>query len=129
MIKRIGHVGILVSNIDEALKVYSDLLGLEKPQVQIIPNDGIKDAIVKVGEQAFEVMEPLPDTPAGAGLAKFLEQRGEGLHHINIEVDNLDAFLDSLVAKGGRVIGRGPAGAFVHPKSTKGVLIEVRQAR
>jgi len=124
MIKGIGHAGILVKNLDEAVNLYCDLFGLEKPlEVKEWPDEGIKHALVKVGDQHFEVMEPLPGSP----LAKLIEQRGEGLHHINLMVSDMESLVKSLKEKGVALIERGPKFAFVHPKSTKGVLFELME--
>ena len=124
MIIGIGHAGILVKNLDEAVNLYCDLFGLEKPlESKEWPDEGMKHAIVKVGEQAFEVMEPLPGSP----LSKFIEARGEGVHHINLIVSDVESLVKSLKEKGATVIERGPKVAFVHPKSTKGVLFELRE--
>lgn len=124
MIKGIGHVGILVKNLDEAVNLYCELLGLEKPpEFKEWPSEGMRHAMLKVGDQAFEVMEPQP----GSSLAKFIEQRGEGIHHVNLIVSDLESLVKSLKEKGATIIERGPRVSFVHPKSMKGVLIELRQ--
>ena len=124
MIKGIGHVGILVKNLDEAVNLYCGLLDLDKPrEFKEWPSEGMKHAMLQVGNQTFEVMEPYPGSP----LAKFLEQNGEGVHHINLVVSDIESLVNSLKAKGATLIERGPKFAFVHPKSTKGVLIELWQ--
>ena len=124
MIKGIGHAGILVKNLDEAVNLYCELFDLEKPlEVKEWPDEGMKHAIVNVGDQAFEIMEPLPGSP----LAKFIEQRGEGLHHINLIVSDMESLVKSLKEKGATLIERGPKFVFVHPKSTKGVLLQLAQ--
>lgn len=124
MIKGIKHVGILVKNLDEAINWYCDLLGLPKPpEVKEWPGEGMKNALIKIGDQSFEVMEPLPGSP----LSKFLEQRGEGLHHINLHVSDMKTLVKSLKEKGVSLIERTEKVAFIHPKSAKGVLIELRE--
>ena len=124
MIKGIGHVGILVKNLDEALDLYCGLFGLEKPlEFREWPDEGMRHAMLKVGDQLFEVMEPYP----GSSLAKFVEQRGEGIHHINLVVSDIEPLVKSLKEQGATIIERGPKFCFVHPKSTKGVLIELMQ--
>ncbi len=124
MIKGIGHAGIIVKNLDEAVKLYCDLLGLPKPpEYKDWPNEGMKHAMMKAGNQFFEVMEPHPGSP----LAKFIEQRGEGMHHINLVCDDVQSLVASLKKKGATVIERGPKVCFVHPKSTKGVLFEIQE--
>ena len=122
MIKGIGHVGIIVKNLEEAVNLYCRLLDLEKPaEFKEYPNEGMKNAMLQVGTQTLELMEPYP----GTGLAKFLENHGEGLHHINLVVDDLDSMVKSLKAGGATLIERGSNATFVHPKSTKGVLLEI----
>jgi len=126
MIKGIGHVGIIVKNLDEVVNLYCELFGLERlTGVTDWPGEGMKNVIVKVGNQAFEVMEP---TDPQGSLARFLERRGEGLHHINLEVDDLDSLVKSLEAKGAAILGRGPGFCFLHPKSARGVLFEFVQS-
>ena len=124
MIKGIGHVGILVKNLDETVNLYCDLLGIEKPtEFEEWPSEGMRNAMISLGDQAFEVMEPKP----GNALAKFIEEHGEGLHHINLTVSDIEPLVKSLKEKGATVIERGPKACFVHPKSMKGVLIELQQ--
>ena len=124
MIEGIGHVGIIVSNLDEAVNLYCELLDLEKPAEFVDwPDEGMRHAMLKVGNQAFEVMEPAP----GSALAKFIEQRGEGIHHLNLQVSDMGSLVKSLKEKGATVIERDESRAFLHPKSTKGVLIELAQ--
>ena len=126
MIKGIGHAGIIVSNLDEAVALYCDLFGLEPlTQVTDWPGEGMKNVLLRVGSQAFEVMEP---TDPQGGLARFLERRGEGLHHLNLEVDDVEGLVKSLEAKGVVTLGRGPGFCFLHPKSTRGVLFELIQS-
>jgi methylmalonyl-CoA epimerase len=124
MIKGIGHVGILVKNLEEAVNLYCELLDLERPpEFKEWPSEGMRHAMLKVGDQAFELMEPKP----GSALQKFIEQRGEGIHHINLVVSDMESLVKSLKAKGATVIEREAKVSFVHPKSTKGVLLELRQ--
>ncbi len=126
MIKGIGHAGILVKNLDEVASLYCDLFGLERLTGVIDwPGEGMKNIMLKVGNQAFEVMEP---TDPQGSLARFLEQRGEGLHHVNLEVDDVEGLVKSLEAKGVITLGRGPGFCFLHPKSTRGVLFELIQS-
>ena len=122
MIKGIGHVGIIVKNLEEAVNLYCGLLCLDKPlEFKEWPNEGMKHAMLKVGTQTLELMEPYP----GTSLSKFMENHGEGLHHINLVVDDMDLMVKSLKAGGATLIERGPNATFVHPKSTKGVLLEI----
>lgn len=122
MIKGIGHVGIVVKNLEEAVNLYCRLLCLDAPvEVKEWPNEGMKHVMLKIGNQTLELMEPYPET----ALAKFIEKHGEGLHHINLIVDDMDFMVRSLKEMGVTLIERGPNAAFVHPRSTKGVLLEL----
>ncbi len=130
MIKRIDHVSIAVKNLDEAVAVFKNLFGLEPERIEDVPDQGVKAALIPIGDTEIEFLEPID--PQG-GVAKFLERKGEGIHHICLEVDVVDEELNSLVAKGAELIDKqgrkGLAGkiGFIHPKSTKGVLIELAQ--
>ena len=125
MIKGIMHAGIIVSDVEGALNLYCDLFNLtERPEVIENAIEGMKHAILKIGDQAFEIMEPTD--PDGA-LSRFLRERGEGLHHISLDVIGMEALIESLKAKGATVIERGATFAFIHPKSTRGVLIELAE--
>jgi methylmalonyl-CoA epimerase len=131
MIKRIDHIGIAVNNIDEALKVYADALGLQLAQTD--KEEGQKSivAFLPAGESEVELVEPIgEDGP----VARFLQRRGEGIHHICFEVDDILATLAQLKAHGVQLIDEQPyngtAGkkiAFIHPKGAHGVLIELYQ--
>lgn len=124
IIKGIGHVGILVNNLDEAVNLYCALLGLDRPyEFKEWPGEGMRHAMLKVGNQSFELMEPYP----GSALSKFMEKNGEGMHHVNIVVSDLEKVANAVKANGGTIIRRGTNVCFLHPKSTKGVLIEVLQ--
>ncbi len=130
MIKKVDHIAIAVKNLDEGLKAYEDLLGIKSSHTEEIPDQGIKAALIVLGDLEIELIEPIrPDT----GVAKFLENKGEGIHHICFEVDDVDKELESLAAKGVQLIDKqgrkGLAGkiGFIHPRSTKGVLIELAQ--
>jgi len=129
MIKKIDHIGIAVSDLDEALKLYRDTLGLEVEKTEDF--GGMRIAFLRIGDTEFELLQPTD--PDGA-LAKFVEKRGEGVQHIALRVDDVAKSLEELKAKGLRVIDEKPrpgAGgasiAFFHPKSTGGVLLEICQ--
>ena len=128
MLKKIDHIGIVVRSIEEALKVYRDALGLPLAHVQEVPEQKVKIAFLPIGDCEIELVEP---TAADSGVARFLEKRGEGLHHICFEVEDIEAALRDLAAKGVRLIDRQPRQgaigrvAFLHPKSAHGVLIEL----
>ena len=130
MIKRVNHVAIAVKNLDEALKTFENLLGHKAAQVKEVPDQKIKAAMIHVGDVEIELIQP---TDPGTGVAKFLESKGEGVHHICFEVDDVDKELQAMAAKGVDTIDKkgrpGLAGkiGFLHPKSAKGVLIELAQ--
>jgi len=131
MITKIDHVAIVVKNLDEAIEVYEKILGVKPVKVETVPDQGVKAALLPVGESGeIELLEPI-DPESGVG--KFLERRGEGLHHVTFEVDNIEEEIKSMTAKGMQLIDKQPrmglAGriAFMHPKSTRGVLIELAQ--
>ncbi len=132
MIKKIDHIAIIVRNIKEALQVYEGALGLELTDVEEAPEQAVKVAFLPVGESEIELVEPLT---TDSGVARFLEKRGEGLHHICLEVEDIEAALQDLAAKGVRLIDEQPCQgahgrvAFLHPKSTHGVLIELIEKR
>jgi methylmalonyl-CoA/ethylmalonyl-CoA epimerase len=130
MARRVDHIGILVSNIDEATRLYEDCFGLEVDRTEILPERGVKAAILSLGQGAnLELLEPLPNS----NMAKVLEKRGEGLHHITFEVDDVDKEISRLSERGIELIDRkarpGFEGmvAFIHPKSLRGVLVELCQ--
>ena len=130
MIKKVDHVSIAVNNLEEGLKTFENLLGIKPSHTEEVPDQGIKAAMIMVGDVEIELIEP---TNPDSGVAKFLEKKGEGIHHICFEVDDVDKELESLAAKGVDLIDKqgrkGLAGkiGFLHPRSTKGVLIELAQ--
>lgn len=130
MAKKVDHIGILVGNLDEAIKLYEDCFGAEVDRIETVPEQGVKTAILSLGQGAnLELLEPLP----GSNMAKVLEKRGEGLHHITFDVDNVDKELSRLSGRGIELIDKksrpGLEGmvAFIHPKSIRGVLVELCQ--
>lgn len=129
MAKRVDHVGILVSNLDEAIKLYEDCLGVVVDKIETVSEQGVRAAILSLAEGAkLELLEPLP----GSNLARVLQKRGEGLHHITFEVDDVDkelSRLSELVELIDKKPRQGLEGlvAFLHPKSLRGVLIELCQ--
>jgi len=128
MVKQIGHIAVLVKSLDETLRLYEDLFGAKAGKIETVAEQGVKATMLDVGGSTqLEILEPLP----GSNMAKTLEKRGEGLHHVCFEVDNINQELDSLASKGVELIDkkarRGLEGmvAFIHPKSLKGVLVEL----
>ncbi len=128
MIKKINHIGIAVNSIEEAVKLYIDVLGLKLKDVVVVADQKVKTAIIPVGESKIELLESTD--PEGV-IAKYIERRGEGLHHLALEVSNLQDALDTLAKQGVALIDEKPRNgvegtriAFLHPKGTK-VLIEL----
>lgn len=133
MIKKIDHIGIAVKSIDESLKFYTEALGLKCTGVEEIADQKVKTAFVPTGEGELELLE---STSEDSAIAKFIEKKGEGIQHIALLVDDIEKTLEELKGKGIRLIDEKPrygAGgakiAFVHPKSTKGVLLELCQRK
>ncbi|MBU2009686.1 MAG: methylmalonyl-CoA epimerase [Chloroflexi bacterium] len=130
MIKKIHHVSVVVRNLEEALKLYEGLFGLRPEKIEALPEQGVRVALLPVGGSEIELVEPLDPN---SGVGRFLESRGEGLHHICLEVDDVDRELVELEKKGVRLIDKkGRSGlvgkvAFIHPEATRGVLIELAQ--
>ena len=130
MVKGIGHIAVLAANLGETVQRYQELLGVSPGEVKTMPEAGVKVAVLDVGGATrLEVLEPLP----GSNLEKVLKERGEGMHHICFEVDDIERELELLADRGVNLIDRkarrGLEGrvAFIHPKATGGVLIELCQ--
>ncbi|WP_297521487.1 methylmalonyl-CoA epimerase [Thermococcus sp.] len=128
MFRKIDHVGIAVKNLDEAIKVWEGL-GLKVDEIEEVPDQKVRTAIIHVGESRIELLEP---TSEDSPIAKFIAKRGEGIHHLALGVDDIEAHLEELKEKGYRLIDEKPrigAGgakiAFVHPKAVTGVLLEL----
>ena len=127
-IKKINHVAILVEDIDDALGFWRDQLGLELDHVEDVPSQASIVAFMPVGEGEVELVQP---TEVNTGLAKYLEKRGEGMHHLCIEVEDIVSMLKQLQEKGVSLINEEPLDlpgrrmAFIHPKSANGVLVEL----
>lgn len=127
----VDHIAIAVKNLDEALHFYKTALGLPEIAIEVVAEQGVKVAKLDIGNTHIELLEPLgPDTPVG----KFIAARGPGLHHICVKVDDINSELANLKSQGIKLIDETPkigAGgaqiAFVHPKSTGGVLLEISQ--
>ncbi|ASJ09547.1 methylmalonyl-CoA epimerase [Thermococcus siculi] len=128
MIRKIDHVGIAVKNLEEAMKVWEGL-GLKVEEIEEVPDQKVRTAIIHVGESRIELLEPTADD---SPIAKFIAKRGEGIHHIALGVDNIEEHLEKLKEEGYRLIDEQPrigAGgakiAFIHPKAVTGVLLEL----
>lgn len=131
MPKRIDHVAIIVRNIEQALVFYRDMLGIIPGEIKEVPTEQVRIAFLPMGGPAGSEIELIEPTTPGSSLAQFLEKRGEGLHHICLEVENIDAALAEMQEKGAPVLDKQPRVAaegraiFVHPKGTNGVLLEL----
>jgi methylmalonyl-CoA epimerase len=127
MLKRIHHVGIVVKSLDEAYRFYRDVLGLHVHKTAEVRDQGVRAALLAVGHSEIELLEPID--PKGT-VARFLEKRGEGMHHVCFETDNVEHELAAAKAAGIPLIDekprRGLAGriCFLHPRGTAGVLVE-----
>jgi methylmalonyl-CoA/ethylmalonyl-CoA epimerase len=128
-VKRIDHVGIAIADVAAAKKVYEDLLGLKLTRQEIVTDQGVRTYFYPIAGVKLEILESLsPDGP----IARHVEKRGAGLQHLAVEVEDIDAAIAELRAKGTRMLDekprRGVVGsriAFVHPKDTHGVLLEL----
>lgn len=131
LLTEIDHVAIAVHDLEAAVAYYGDTFGATVEHREVVESDGVEEALLKVAESYIQLLRPTrPDSP----VARFLETRGEGLHHVGYRVTDCRAALDAVKASGGRVIdeaprpgSRGTTVAFVHPKSAFGTLIELVQ--
>ena len=128
---KIEHIGIAVKRLDEANDRFAKLLGTSSYKTEEVESEGVITSFFKVGESKIELLE---STGSGSAIGKFLEKRGEGIHHIAFDVEDILAEIERLKSEGFEIIGEGPKeGAdnklvcFVHPKSANGVLIELCQ--
>ena len=133
MVKRIEHLGIAVDNIETSLKVYESLLGTSCYKEEMVESEGVRTAFLRVGESKIELLEA---TNEDSAIAKFLTKNKGGFHHVAFEVDDLEAELQRLGGEGFVLIHETPKDgadnkriAFLHPKSTKGMLVELCQEK
>ena len=125
----LDHVALAVRNLDEALDEYKRLFGAEPMYREVVAEQGVEEAMIAIGGSYVQLLQPLgPDTPVG----KFIDSRGEGMHHVALAVADIEAALQHLEAEGARLIdekprsgGRGTRIAFVHPKSFARTLVEL----
>ena len=130
MYKKVSHIGVAVKDLERAKEVFRTL-GLEVEGEEVVEDQKVKVAFIPVGETRIELLEATsPDSP----VARFIEKRGEGVHHLALGVDNVEAMLEELKAKGVRLVDEKPRKgahntliAFLHPKSTGGLLLELCQ--
>ncbi len=131
MIKRLDHIAIAVHNLEEAAKFYRDMLGLQLENVEVVKEQKTKVGFFPIGETNIELVEPTADD---SPLVKFLETKGPGIHHVCFEVEDIDREVKTLINRGAHLIDKDPRPgahhtrvAFLHPKGTGGVLIELSQ--
>ncbi len=132
-VNKVEHLGIAVSDLNAAMEFWEGALGLKCYNIEEVVDQKVKTAFFMVGETKIELLEP---TSPDSTVAKFIESRGEGFHHVAYAVDNIESALEELEAKGVRLIDKTPRKgaegltiAFLHPKSTGGVLTELCQKK
>lgn len=133
MVKKIDHIGIAVKDADDALKLYRDILGMEVVHEEVVASEHLRTVSLKVGETLIELLQPLDEAST---VHKFIEKKGEGMHHIAYRVEDVEESLKEMESNGIQLIDKTPrlgAGnkkiAFLHPKSTKRVLIELTEVQ
>lgn len=132
MIEGLDHIGIAVDSLEDALGFYVRRLGLQLQSIETVSNQGVKMAFLQLGDSSIELLEP---TDASSPVARFLETRGPGMHHICLEVEDIEQMLESLSRRGVELVdkeprrgGHGKLVAFLHPRSAGGVLVELSQS-
>ena len=130
-ITKINHIAVAINDIDSSLTFWRDALGLELAELRDVPAESAQIAFLPIGGTEVELVQPTTDD---SGLAKYIEKRGQGLHHLCLETDDIEAMMAQLKEKGIQLINESPRTgtdgkkyAFIHPKSTGGVLIELYQ--
>jgi methylmalonyl-CoA/ethylmalonyl-CoA epimerase len=125
---KINHIAIVVEDIEKALAVYRDTIGLPLEHIAEEPAEQVRVAFLPTTSGEIELIQP---TTSDSGVAKFLAKRGEGLHHLCLEVDSVDATMETMKTRGLQILGeprvnqRGEKYVFIHPKSAHGVLLEL----
>ncbi|MFQ5781728.1 MAG: methylmalonyl-CoA epimerase [Nitrosopumilus sp.] len=125
---KIDHIAIAVNNVEEAAKVYQQALGVENVEFETVETEGVKVAIIHLDNGRVELMQPTNDN---SPIKKFLEKKGQGLHHMALETDNIEGEVERMEGCGVQFLGKirpGSAGTkvtFIHPKSLEGVLAEL----
>ncbi len=129
---RIDHIAIAVNNVDEALKDYQSVLNIDRLEFEVVANEKVKVAMLELQDTRIELMEP---TSSDSPIKKFLNERGEGIHHIAITADDIEKDVAKASAKGMKMLGELRSGSygrritFIHPKSLHGVLTELCEAQ
>lgn len=131
MIKKIEHIGIAVKNLDNSNQLFQKLFGNEHYKIEAVESEGVSTSFFMLGETKIELLQA---TTADSAIAKFIEKKGEGIHHIAYEVDDINTEMTRLKNEGFEILNKDPKkGAdnklicFLHPKSTNGVLVELCQ--
>ena len=139
MFTKIQCIFIAVKDVEEAAKTYKDNFGVEATVISPLPHLGVKRALIRVGDAAIEFIEPL--NPQEGPVAKFLQTRGEGVYHVNIEVENVESAVNFLQERGVQILGAGikgminqdpvnnPDPVMIHPKAGKGLMIGLKPQR
>jgi methylmalonyl-CoA/ethylmalonyl-CoA epimerase len=128
---RVDHIAIAVNNVDEALKNYQKILKVDRLEIEVVTSEKVRVAMLELEDTRVELMEPTADD---SPIKKFLEERGEGIHHIAITADNIEKDISRASANGMRILGQLRSGSygrkvtFIHPKSLNGVLTEFCEA-
>ncbi len=129
----INHIAIAVSDLDEAQRFWVEALGLPLAHVEDVPAEGVRVAFIPAGPSAIELVQPVA---SGSGIASYMQKRGPGMHHLCLEVPDIEAAMQRLQQYGAELINETPRVAddgrryaFIHPRSTQGVLLELYQAR
>ena len=128
---KVDHIGIAVKDLQDTLNLYKKILGNSEVQIEEVPTEKVRVAMIPVGETCIELLESMSEESA---IAKFISEKGEGVHHIAVAVEDIKASIGKLSAEGLRVLypeprpgSNGKMITFIHPKSTKGVLVELCQ--
>jgi methylmalonyl-CoA/ethylmalonyl-CoA epimerase len=128
---RVDHIAIAVNNVDEALKNYQKILKVDRLEIEVVTSEKVRVAMLELEDTRVELMEPTADD---SPIKKFLEERGEGIHHIAITADDIEKDISRASANGMRILGQLRSGSygrkvtFIHPKSLNGVLTEFCEA-
>lgn len=133
MMNKIEHIGIAVSNLEEAIKTYEQLLGTPCYKQEEVPSEGVKTAFFQVGESKIELLEATTET---SPIATFIAKKGQGIHHIAFDVSDIESSMAELKEQGFQLLNEQPKSgadnklvAFLHPKSSNGVLVELCQEK
>lgn len=128
MVKKVDHIGVAVKSLEQSLSFYTEILRLPLLAIEEVPTQKVKVAFIEVGETKIELLEPTSDE---SPIAKFIEKRGEGIHHVALGVESIEERIEEMKEKGIKMIDDRPRPgahetqvAFMHPKSTGGVLFE-----